>query len=209
MMLSFPTLMAALVLPASAQIFRLPDANACEKRVIHAERFGKRYHFSWLEAGPNTKWDWEGARNYCRKFCMDSIAINSVAESKWVKNLIRSEDIPYIWTGGRKCNFKGCDRKDLMPTIINGWFWAPTNKKIPAKNKCRVCDWSRTGGARKPQPDNREFNESRNGEDEACIAVLNDFYQDGIKWHDVACRHTKPIICQESKPLLEFVNLNK
>ncbi len=31
--------------------------------------------------------------------------------------------------------------------------------------------------ARKPQPDNREFNESRNGEDEACIAVLNDFYQ--------------------------------
>ena len=31
--------------------------------------------------------------------------------------------------------------------------------------------------ARKPQPDNREFNESRNGEDEACIAVLNDFYK--------------------------------
>ena len=56
------------------------------------------------------------------------------------------DDIPYIWTGGRKCNFRGCDRKDLMPNIINGWFWAPTNKKIPAKNKCRVCDWSRTGG---------------------------------------------------------------
>ena len=118
-MLILPTLVAALVLPASAQIFRLPDADACEKSktpdgmifnslsfqhlilatmyfekvwlagVIHAERFGKRYHFSWLEAGPNTKWDWEGARNYCRKFCMDSIAINSVAESKWVKNLIR------------------------------------------------------------------------------------------------------------------------
>ena len=103
--------------------------------VIHAERFGKRYHFSWLEAGPNTKWDWEGARNYCRKFCMDSIAINSVAESKWVKNLIRwkisslrfltksirSEELHYIWTGGRKCNFKGCDRKDLQPAIQNGW----------------------------------------------------------------------------------------
>ena len=56
------------------------------------------------------------------------------------------DDIPYIWTGGRKCNFNGCDRKDLMPNIVNGWFWAPTNKKIPAKNKCRVCDWSRTGG---------------------------------------------------------------
>ena len=165
MMLILPTLVAALVLPASAQIFRLPDADACEKSktpdgmifnslsfqhlilatmyfekvwlagVIHAERFGKRYHFSWLEAGPNTKWDWEGARNYCRKFCMDSIAINSVAESKWVKNLIRwkissvksltksirSEELHYIWTGGRKCNFKGCDRKDLQPAIQNGW----------------------------------------------------------------------------------------
>ena len=35
--------------------------------------------------------------------------------------------------------------------------------------------------ARKPQPDNREFNESRNGEDEACIAVLNDFYRVNLK----------------------------
>merc|ERR1712032_144494 len=135
MMLTLPTLVAALVLPASAQIFRLPDADACEKRVIHAERFGKRYHFSWLEAGPNTKWDWEGARNYCRKFCMDSIAINSPAESKWVKNLIRSEELHYIWTGGRKCNFKGCDRKDLQPAILNGWYWAPTGKRIPPPKK--------------------------------------------------------------------------
>ena len=31
MMLTLPTLVAALVLPASAQIFRLPDADACEK----------------------------------------------------------------------------------------------------------------------------------------------------------------------------------
>ena len=69
--------------------------------VIHAERFGKRYHFSWLEAGPNT--NWEGARNYCRKFCMDSISIETKNENDWVKNIIRKDDIHYIWTGGRKC----------------------------------------------------------------------------------------------------------
>ena len=33
----------------------------------------------------------------------------------------RSEELHYIWTGGRKCNFKGCDRKDLQPAIQNGW----------------------------------------------------------------------------------------
>ena len=36
------------------------------------------------------------------------------------------------------------------------------------------------------QPDNREKIQS-GGEDEACLAVLNNFYGDGIKWHDVAC----------------------
>ncbi len=43
------------------------------------------------------------------------------------------------------------------------------------------------------------------GKDEACVAILNNFYKDGIKWHDVECRHTKPIICQDSNELLDFV----
>ena len=75
--------------------------------VIHATRFNKKYHFSWLAVGKNSKWDWEGARNYCRKFCMDSITIESKQEKDWVKNLIRKENLHYTWTGGRKCNFKG------------------------------------------------------------------------------------------------------
>jgi hypothetical protein len=40
-----------------------------------------------------------------------------------------------------------------------------------------------------PQPDNREG-------DEVCVAVLNNAYGDGIKFHDVSCRHAKPIICE-------------
>jgi hypothetical protein len=68
--------------------------------VIHEERFGKNYHFSWLAVGKDTKWDWEGARNYCRRFCMDSIAIGSKEENTWVKGLLKQGNVPYIWTGG-------------------------------------------------------------------------------------------------------------
>ena len=38
---------------------------------------------------------------------MDSITIETKAEKNWVKGLIKKEDLHYIWTGGRKCNFKG------------------------------------------------------------------------------------------------------
>ena len=107
--------------------------------------------------------------------------------------------------------------------------------------------------AGRPQPDNREA-----GSDEACMAVLNDFYGDGeavhirdmcvrvtgvsyvpymscvsyvsyvshvsydlchmchmchtviyivsgIKWHDVACHHEKPVICEDEPGHLNFV----
>lgn len=196
-MILFSCFVTALVGAASAQIFRLPDADSCQNRKIHATRFNKNYHFSWLAVGKNTKWDWEGARNYCRKFCMDSISIETKAEKNWVKSLIKKEDLHYIWTGGRKCNFKGCDRKDFQPIIENGWYWAPTGKRIPAPKRCGHCEWSNTGGLEESQPDNRE--QRQGGKDEACIGILNNVYNDGIKWHDIECRHKKPIICQESQ----------
>ena len=43
--------------------------------------------------------------------------------------------------------------------------------------------------AGRAQPDNREG-------DETCLAVLNNFYNDGVKFHDVSCHHPKPIICE-------------
>ena len=43
-----------------------------------------------------------------------------------------------------------------------------------------------------PQPDNREGNEF-------CLAVLNNFYDnEGIAFHDIACYHRKPVICEAS-----------
>ena len=58
---------------------------------------------------------------------MDSITIDSKAESKWVKGLIRKEELHYIWTGGRKCNFKVSTGKFLgfclfHGMVLNSWL---------------------------------------------------------------------------------------
>ncbi len=30
-------------------------------------------------------------------------------------------------------------------------------------------------------------------------------FQDGVKWHDIACYHTKPYLCEDSELLLDYV----
>jgi len=128
-------------------------------------------------------------------------------------NYLVKNDLPYIWTSGRLCNFKGCDREDLQPPTVNGWFWsgsgvkmAPTNSTPPGWS---YQPWSYTGHKTQfearnvSQPDNAEFD--INGSVEACMGLLNDIYSDGVKWHDIACYHTKPFICEDSDQLLEYV----
>merc|ERR1739844_235155 len=83
------------------------------------------------------------------------------------KRLVSS--LPYFWTGGQKSG--------TNPTVN----WPNGARSVP--------EWSNTGGARRPQPDNREGNEN-------CVAILNNFYNDGIKFHDVACHHRKPALCE-------------
>ena len=69
---------------------------------------------------------------------------------------------------------QGCERKDFQPTIVNGWYWAPTGKRIPAPRRCSFCEWSNTGGLEERQPDNRE--QRQGGKEEACIGILNNVY---------------------------------
>jgi len=54
-----------------------------------------------------------------------------------------------------------------------------------------------------PQPDNAE--EDINGKKESCLGLLNNVYEDGVKWHDIACYHPKPFMCEDSDALLEYV----
>ena len=35
----------------------------------------------------------------------------------------------------RLCDFDGCDRPDLQPISVKGWFWTGSNKKIAPTNK--------------------------------------------------------------------------
>lgn len=65
-------------------------------------------------------------------------------------------NVRYIWTSGRKCNFNGCDRPDLQPPNVNGWFWSGSGAKIGPTTQRNTGDWSATGGYGQAQPDNRE-----------------------------------------------------
>lgn len=65
-------------------------------------------------------------------------------------------NVRYIWTSGRKCNFAGCERPDLTPANVNGWFWSGSGAKIGPTTQRNSGDWSATGGFGQAQPDNRE-----------------------------------------------------
>lgn len=117
-------------------------------------------------------------------------------------------NITYIWTSGRLCDFTGCDeREDLKPINVKGWFWSNTNTKMADTNKTppgwRYQPWSDKGHTGGPQPDNAEFDINQTSE--SCLGVLNNIYRDGIKWHDIACYHKKPFVCEDSEQLLGYV----
>merc|ERR1711973_548319 len=110
---------------------------------------------------------WSGATNYCNSNGMRASSLETQSKINTAYNLVRP--LKYFWTGGSVNHGR---RTVSWP---NGATSTP--------------DWSSTGGDRRPQPDNRVGNEN-------CAAILNNFYGDGIKFHDVACHHTKPALCE-------------
>ena len=80
-------------------------------------------------------------------------------EIEFLKQRLINDAQRFTWTSGRKCNFNGCNRTDLQPSIVKGWFWPPTGIKIPYNEaETRPTGpWSTTGGDGRPQPDNREL----------------------------------------------------
>ncbi|KAK6633217.1 hypothetical protein RUM44_003818 [Polyplax serrata] len=186
------------------RILEPPIPQLCATRQIH-EIFGnKGYWFSWRDPSNNRERDWLDGRNFCRQRCMDLVSLETSVENEFIKAKIAEAQQKYIWTSGRLCDFKGChDREDLKPVDVNGWFWSAELKKLAPVTNRQQTDWSPSGGIKKPQPDNREFHQG--GAKETCLAILNNFYGDGIHWHDVACHHRKPIVCEESEALLAYV----
>ena len=41
--------------------------------------------------------------------------------------------------------------------------------------------------------------------DEACLAMINNQYNDGVAWHDVACHFRSVIVCEDSDQLIALV----
>lgn len=205
-----------------------PKLDLCKKRSFHEKYGGHHYFLSWRESWTKFEdWDWFNARNYCRERCMDLVSFESPEEYRHFALMLHRDNISSIWTSGRKCNFrnKGCDAAQLQPININGWFWADGNKRIPPTNiPSRLTFWSRTGPAGKRQPDNYEGLKAGKLEnvkdpsgltvdglqefyDEACLAVLNNKYRDGIQWHDEPCFFRSKIICEDSE--LQMTRIEK
>lgn len=115
------------------------------------------YFFSWEHLPTrNLEVDWLDSRNICRRHCMDAVSLETPQENEFIKQRIARGNVRYIWTSGRKCNFAGCDRPDLQPPNINGWFWSGSGVKIGPTAQRNTGDWSYTGGFGQQQPDNRE-----------------------------------------------------
>lgn len=93
---------------------------------------GKNYFLSSHVPGlAGRKVDWLDGRNLCREYCMDLVTLETQEKNNLIFRLIQTNDVPYIWTAGRLCDFKGCEnRPDLEPKRLYGWFWSSTRQKM-------------------------------------------------------------------------------
>jgi len=202
----------------SGRLVASPSLEACKNRPKHYmdKRTGHYYFFSGKSKYGALKVGWLDARNICRSMCMDLISVETTEENTMVERIISKYDVDGVWTSGRLCNFHGCDAPHLQPKHINGWFWSGSGVSIPPTNETapgwKDNPWSHTGYLSQfvshdvPQPDNAEFLLQRSGVTvEACLAVLHDWYNDGIEWHDSACYRAKHWICEDSEKMVRFL----
>ncbi|XP_037795479.1 uncharacterized protein LOC119590811 [Penaeus monodon] len=148
--------------------------NLCRStQVVDHIQDGSEYHYSWCHDN-NRNYTHTAANNYCANLGpgWQGVSIGSRPEDNFISGVIAAHNLAYIWTSATR--------------TYSGWRWASGE---PFLN----LNWSATGADGVRQPDNRENN------NEACHAVLNNFYNDGIRWHDIGCHHVKPIICERRR----------
>merc|ERR1712025_581339 len=155
----------------------------------------------------------------------DLVSFDTKGEYEMFAEIMKRDNVTSVYTSGRKCNFqnKGCDAPHLAPINVNGWFWAGANNaRIPPTDRpSPEAFWSNTGEKGERQPDN--FEGIKHGpitavnnigitieglqefHDEACLAVLNNKYNDGVVWHDVACHFRSVIVCEDSDQLIKLI----
>jgi len=193
----------------------LPIAQQCARRQQKAGHFtfgGKSYWVSWASSDPqlrNARWNWFTGRNYCRKMCMDMVSLETKAEEDFVYGLMQASGIKDVHTSGRLCDgeVEGCDQPRFQPLSINGWFWASTLQMMPPTNQRSnrfYNNWSTTGPKGIPQPDGTL--KANGWGNEACVALLDNKFNDGLKWHDEPCNNRRVLVCEDlPQPNINFV----
>jgi len=184
----------------------LPEAQLCAERknkVGHHLIGGKSYWVSWESDEAvlkNARWNWFTARNYCRKRCMDLVAFESGNEQNAVGRLMKSGNVREVWTSGRLCDKEvdGCEADRFQPYNIRGWFWASSLQSMGETNVFngrKFNGWSSTGPLNKPQPDG--ILKADGFGEQACTALLDNFFNDGLSWHDTKCNDRRQIVCED------------
>merc|ERR1712128_24010 len=130
---------------------------------------GKDYLLTWRMGRNN--FDWRGGVSFCKSKGMKLISLDNKEKTEHFLRLVATDRSPYFWSGGQVSR----DSRTLT--------W-PNGKTEPIARGQHP--WSFTGRTG-PQPDGGE----------TCLAVLNSVYRDGVKFHDVACHHRKPVVCEE------------
>lgn len=130
-------------LTADDRYLYLPDPIKCKNRPQGSTYEGVNFFYSGhVPELADLKVDWLDARNTCRERCMETVTFDVEKKFDFFKKYIMSNDIKFIWTSGRLCDFAGCEgRWDLLPKIIKAWLWTanqaqmpPTNMKPPGKH---------------------------------------------------------------------------
>ncbi|CAG2069532.1 unnamed protein product, partial [Timema podura] len=107
-------------------------------------RFGDHgYWFSWEDRKTRRlELTWAEAAAFCQERCMALVSVETKEENNFIRERIARGHQKYVWTSGRKCNFAGCDRPDLKPANVYGWFWVGSLSKLPPTTNRVDTDWS-------------------------------------------------------------------
>jgi len=133
----------------------------------NVEHKGKHYEVQWKNRRA-TKYTWSGAKSSCERKGMKMVSMDDPETREFFLQMLERDRYEYFWAGAK------ISRGSL--------FWENGRSERISTGRY---PWS-DRGARGPQPEG-------NGD---CLAILNNVYNDRVKYHDVACHHTKPTICE-------------
>jgi len=191
------------------------DLEKEEQKVLNGTRPGTNY--------TGAVFDFGRAVEYCSLRCMALVSLETEEEWDFIRGKMEELGVPFVWTSGHKCDKTvGPDcftAPSVQPRLINGWFWSGSGAKIPATNKkppgWSKSPWGRTGlltlvnqqnnpdAPAVPQPDNAELEAAvLKKQEESCLALATNLWQDETVWNDIACYHEKPWICEDNPKLL-------